>query len=64
MVTHEIFFEQEGIFLVARHPIFCGICHNFILQVLLSVEMKANFKCMDYLGSKIFSIYISNNPYS
>lgn len=63
MVTHKIFFEQEGIFFSGTAHL-CGICHNFILQVLLSSEMKANFKCMDYLGSKIFSIYISNNPYS
>jgi len=51
MITHKIFLRKKHFFNGKSH--LCGICHNFILQVLLPVEMKANLKCMDYLGIKL-----------
>lgn len=58
MLTH--IFEQEAISYGKSH--LCGICEKFFLQVLLSVEMKVNLKCMDYSGSKMLVFLFLTSP--
>lgn len=62
MITHKIFLSKKLFFNGKSH--LCGISENFIFQVLLSVEMKANLICMECLDSNTFSIYISKHPHS